>query len=241
MYKKLKVAVITGGYNEEGKISRMLSRIPEYVDEIVFTDDASKDKTADEARSFQKHMNLKVLTNKENRGAGSVLRKGFNYILDRSIYDVIVIVSGDNQDNPDEMNLLLDKIAKGYDFVQGSRNLPQPANGKKVKMPLFRRISTALYTSFSSAILRTKITDSSNGFRAIRTSALKKINYNQDWLNRYELEPYLLIEALKNGCKYTEVPVSKTYDHEAGYSKMRPFIDWYRMLKPFLMEVVRKK
>jgi dolichol-phosphate mannosyltransferase len=238
MYKKLKIAVVTGGYNEGGKISKMLAKIPLYVDHIVFTDDASSDDTVKEVRSMKKNLKIKLFENRKNMGAGSVLRRGFNYIQKTSKADVIVIIAGDNQDNPKEISRLLDKIAEGYDFVQGSRNISYRHH--RVKMPFFRRVTTTLYSQFSSAVIGRKITDSSNGFRAIRTAVLRKINYNQEWLNRYELEPFILIEAIKMGVMYAEVPVSKTYDHKAGYSKMRPLIDWYRMLKPFFIESVKR-
>ncbi len=232
MYKNLKVAIVTGGYNEEGKVTKFIPKIPKFVDEIVFTDDASTDKTVSKVKQFD----VTLFVNKKNSGAGSVLRRGFNYILKKD-FDVIVVVAGDNQDKPSEISGLLDGIVDGADFVQGSRYI----NHKQGKIPLFRKITTTVYSRFAKAVLKQKITDSSNGFRAIRTSVLKKIKFNQDWLNRYELEPFVLIEAINNGFKYVEVPVTKYYDRKLGYSKMIPIVDWYRMLKPFLMEIVRKK
>ena len=47
MYKGKRVIAITGGYNEEGKIGKVINKIPFYVDEIVAIDDGSADATYD--------------------------------------------------------------------------------------------------------------------------------------------------------------------------------------------------
>ena len=76
------------------------------------------------------------------------------------------------------------------------------------------------------------LTDASNGFRAYKISFLKEIDFSAEWLNRYELEPHMLIQAIKKGYKVREVPVSKYYKKEYGYSKMKPFVDWWRICRP---------
>jgi dolichol-phosphate mannosyltransferase len=51
------------------------------------------------------------------------MKIAFQYALDHH-YDVIVILAGNNKDEPREIPLLLEPIIKkGYDFVQGSRYL----------------------------------------------------------------------------------------------------------------------
>ncbi|MFM8572258.1 MAG: hypothetical protein ACKOAU_11730, partial [Pirellula sp.] len=84
-----------------------------------------------------------------------------------------------------------------------------------------------------------------NGFRAIRLSCFddNRIDINQDWLNKYELEPYLYFKFIKLGYKVLEVPVSKIYPaKELGYTKMRPIIGWWSILRPiFLLGLGIKK
>ena len=79
------------------------------------------------------------------------------------------------------------------------------------------------------------MTDTTNGFRALRLSLFKdeRINIDQEWLNTYELEPYLLFKAIQLGYKVTEVPVTKIYPpKKLGYTKMRPIVGWWSILKP---------
>src|SRR5438876_304538 len=65
----------------------------------------------------------------------------------------------------------------------------------------------------------------------------------QSWLDRYELEPYLLYEAIRRGCKVCEVPVTKYYppDRSVGYTKMKAYRDWWRIVRPMLLLTVRIK
>ena len=222
MYKGKKIVVITGGYNEEGKIGKVINKIPPYVDEVVAIDDGSTDNTKEEIKKTK----AILIENKKNMGAGFVLRRGMNYAIKKN-YDVAVIIAGDNQDNPKEITRLIEPIIGGYDIVQGSRYL----NGVK-KIPLFRKITTKLFSSFFRFITGCPLTDASNGFRAYKISFLKKIDFSPEWLNKYELEPYMLVQAIKRGFKIKEVPVNKYYNKKEGYSKMKPIIDWWRICRP---------
>jgi len=228
MYKGKKIIVITGGYNEEGKIGRVINKIPLFVDEVVAIDDGSTDKTQEEI----KRSKATLLVNKKNMGAGFVLRRGMNYAI-KNEYDIAVIVAGDNQDDPREIVKLIEPIMEGCDVVQGSRYLDGTKN-----IPLFRKMTTRLFSLFFRFITDCTLTDASNGFRAYRVSFLSKVDYSAEWLNRYELEPYMLLQAIKKGYKIKEVPVNKDYDRKYGYSKMKPIIDWWRICKPLIKEVL---
>ena len=60
-----------------------------------------------------------------------------------------------------------------------------------------------------------------------------RIDFYQDWLDHYELEVYLLMKLFKLGYKTTEVPCTKIYPaKKLGRTKMRPIVDWWRILRP---------
>jgi dolichol-phosphate mannosyltransferase len=158
---------------------------------------------------------------------GYSLRRGIRYAIENK-YDIVVHIAGDNQDDPQEIPGLLEPLCDGYDLVLGSRYM------KGIKeIPLFRKVTTKMFSFTFSMATGHNITDASNGFRAYKIKIAKDIDYSKEWLNRYELEPYMIIEALKRGYKYTQVPVSKTFPKE-GYSKMKPFTGWYSILKPVI-------
>ena len=81
------------------------------------------------------------------------------------------------------------------------------------------------------------VSESTNGFRAIRTRVLAdlRIDLDQSWLDEYELEPYLYLRAIRLGYRTTEVPVTKVYPPKAfGQTKMRPVVGWWSILRPLV-------
>ena len=103
-------------------------------------------------------------------------------------------------------------------------------------MPKYRVLATrVIHPLVFSIAARKRVTESTNGFRAFRTAILRdpRIDWRQDWLDRYELEPYLMMKAIRLGYRHPEVAVTKIYPpHAQGYTKMRPCIDWWSILRP---------
>ncbi len=231
MYAGNKILVMAGAYNEEGKIGDTVRKTPwNIVDEFLVVDDGSTDNTGKEA----KEAGAKVLRNNANRGPGYLTRRVMKYAIQNN-YDIIVAIAGDAQDDPKEIPNLLEPLVNGYDLVQGSRYLK-----KGNKIPLFRKITTKLFTFAFRFVTGYPITDAANGFRAYKLKIAKEIDFSPKWLDRYEFEPYMLIQAIKKRYKIKEVPVSKFYPVEKGYSKMKPFLDWYRICKPLIRELVKR-
>jgi dolichol-phosphate mannosyltransferase len=105
-------------------------------------------------------------------------------------------------------------------------------------MPLYRRIATQfVHPLLFSLITGRRITDSTNGFRAFRAALLRdpRINLQQEWLDKYELEPYLFYNAIRLGYKVREVPCTKIYPPKSlGYTKMKPITGWWSILRPLI-------
>ena len=119
--------------------------------------------------------------------------------------------------------------------MQGSRWLEGQANFGP--MPRYRRIATRLHPLLFSLAARRRVTDSTNGFRAIRVALLSdpNIDLDQPWLDEYELEPYLYLRAIRTGRKVVEVPVTKIYPpKKLGQTKMKPVTGWWSILRPIV-------
>ena len=96
-----------------------------------------------------------------------------------------MIVAGNDKDRPQEIPRLLEPIVEdGCHLVQGSRYLPGGSYGN---MPAYRRVATqVLHPLLLSLLTRQRMTDSTNGFRAIRLDLFDdaRINLHQEWLDR---------------------------------------------------------
>jgi len=232
MRSEEKILALVPAYNEEGKIGVVVSKIlaENVVDTVVVIDDGSKDRTPEEAKSA----GAKVLSHKKNSGVGSAIRTALNYAKD-SRYTIAVVLGGDDQDNPSEIRRLYGPIVDdNFVFAQGSRYMP---GGARVNIPLFRWVTTGLFSFIFKVLIRFPVTDGTNGFRAFRLSVLDEpgINIHQKWLDKYELEPYLYYKVIELGLKVTEVPVTKRYPKSrTGYTKMVPILDWWSILRPLI-------
>lgn len=232
--RKLKILVTPIATNEEKKIISVFNRFAglDVADQVMLMDDGSTDDT----RRAVETMGYKVLSHPERRGVGAAIRTVFEYARQNK-FDIVVIMAGNDKDRPAEIPRIVDPIVnEGYDFIQGSRYLP---GGDFGNMPRYRQIATRyIHPLLFSFITGRRITDSTNGFRAIRLSALEdpKIDYHQAWLDRYELEPYLFYKFIKLGYKVKEVPVTKIYPPKAlGYTKMAPITGWWSILRPLVL------
>jgi dolichol-phosphate mannosyltransferase len=225
-----RVLCVAPAWNEGERIARVVRAVPGgCVETTVVVDDGSTDDTANHAEAA----GATVIRAKANSGVGAAIRSGIDYAIEHG-YDIVVVVSGGGKTPPEQIPRLLEPIIRGdAELAQGSRYL---VGGEYLRMPFRRRLGTRGYTLLFSLFCGRRVSDASSGFRAIRVSLFddKRINLWQDWLDRYELEPYLLFKSLRLRHKVVEVPVTIEYPKTDGiaYTKMRAITDWWKIFRP---------
>ena len=198
------VAVIIPALNEELSIGRVLSAIPDWVDDIIVVDNGSTDATPGVAREHGARVFFEP-----RRGYGSACLLGISRLSDP---DVVVFLDGDYSDYPEEMDTLVDPIVDGKaDMVIGSRVLGQRESGALTPQAIFGNwLSCTLMRWF----WKVRYTDL-GPFRAIRFSALERLAmHDPDYGWTVEMQ----IKAAKEGLQVKEVPVS--YRRRIGESKV---------------------
>lgn len=206
------ITVIIPAYNEERAITNVLSRLPKqvfgYDIRAIVVVDGAVDNTAEVVR----HENYLVASHAMNRGQGDALRTGFDLALLHNA-DIVVTMDADGQHCPEDLARLVKPIIdEEADYVMGSRFL-----GNYEDRGGARHLGIIIFTYLINLLGRVKITDCTNGFRAIRGSSLRKLNLYEDRFNA----PELIMEAANKKLRIIEVPVTIAR-RSAGESKKPP-------------------
>ena len=233
-----KILVSPVAFNEHIKLKNAIDRFLAARKKIAFpldyliVDDGSTDGTTSMIEGY-KDQGVQTIKHAKRSGVGCAIRTAIKHAI-KNKYDILVIMAGNDKDNPHEIPRLLAPIVdENYDLVQGSRYLA--GGGLGGDMPAYRKFATRLHPWLFTFITGTKMTDTTNGFRAFKLSLFsdERINIDQDWLNCYELEPYLLFKTARLGYQMKEAAVTKIYPpKKLGYTKMQPFVGWWSILRP---------
>jgi Glycosyl transferase family 2 len=194
-----KVAVLVPAYNEAESIGQVLDRIPASVcgqpTAVLVVDDGSRDGTGEIAQNNRAVVARHVI----NRGGGAAMRTGYR-LLAESGARVVVTLDADGQHRPEEMERLVKPVLDGEVAVaHGSRVL-----GKAEPNHFARELGIVFFNRIVSLITRTKVSDCSNGYRAVRADVLPQLVLRQEQFHTSEF----LIEAIKRGIPAKEIPVT---------------------------------
>jgi cellulose synthase/poly-beta-1,6-N-acetylglucosamine synthase-like glycosyltransferase len=194
-----RIAVVIPAYNEEDSIGEVLPRIPSTVcgmeTAVLVVDDGSRDRTGDIARAHGAAVARHVI----NRGGGAALRTGYRLTADSGA-TVVVTLDADGQHLPEEMSRLVAPVIDGeVDLAHGSRVI-----GHAEPSHYARELGIVFFNRMVSFITRTRVSDCSNGYRAVRASVLPLLVLRQEQFHTSEF----MIEAIKRGVPAMEVPVT---------------------------------
>jgi glycosyl transferase family 2 len=191
-------AVLEGIAWEEFRSSDMPERFKDRIAVVIPAyneQDWSRDGTDDVARAHGAAVARHVI----NRGGGAALRTGYRLTADSGA-TVVVTLDADGQHLPEEMSRLVKPILDGeVDVAHGSRVL-----GHAEPNHFARELGIVFFNRLISLITRTKVSDCSNGYRAVRTTVLPQLVLRQEQFHTSEF----MIEAIKRGIPAREVPVT---------------------------------
>jgi hypothetical protein len=194
-----KIAILVPAYNEAENVGHVLDLMPSEVygveTAVLVVDDGSRDGTGDVAAEHGAVVARHVI----NRGGGAALRTGYRLMVDSGA-EIVVTLDADGQHLPAEMERLVKPVLDGeVDVAHGSRVL-----GEADDNHFARELGIVFFNRLVSFITRTKVSDCSNGYRAVRTTVLPQLVLRQEQFHTSEF----MIEAIKRGIPAREVPVT---------------------------------
>lgn len=220
----VKAIVILPTFNERANIEKMITALQhqfisiQHDMHILVVDDNSPDGTADVVRGLQAEYDNLHLIEGTKAGLGAAYIRGMRHALTTLDADLVFEMDADFSHKPEDVARLLSAIEAGADFVIGSRYVEGGSIPKE--WGLLRRLNSKggnIAARYIAGIF--KIRDCTAGFRAIRTSLLRRIDFDALRVQGYAFQVALLHAAIEEGAKITEVPVD-FIDREHGESKL---------------------
>jgi hypothetical protein len=193
------IALVIPAYNEAAHIGQVLGALPPEVCGLrirpIVIDDGSADDTTERARRG----GAAAVRLPMNRGQGAALRTGYRLALATGAR-LVVTMDADGQHQASELPRLVQPILDGQaDVVNGSRVLgaADPAHAA-------RKLGIKVFAGLLSVLTTSRITDPACGYRAVRTEALRGLDFHQDQFHNSEF----ILEASKRGLRMSEVAVT---------------------------------
>ncbi|QLD89423.1 glycosyltransferase family 2 protein [Natronomonas salina] len=157
-----------------------------------------------------------AIRHEENRGVGGAIKTGYLRAVEDGV-DLVTVMGGDGQMDPDQLDALLDPLVDGRaDYAKGNR-LRSPGHWQGMsRFRLFGNAVLTLLTKVSSGYW--ELLDPQNGYAAITREALETV----DVAEMYEDYGYcndLLARLNRHDCRVAHVDIPAEYgDEESSIS-----------------------
>jgi glycosyltransferase involved in cell wall biosynthesis len=165
-----RIAVVLPAYNAAETLLRTYREIPfDIVDDVILTDDASKDETSGLAKSLGIH----TIDHPRNRGYGGNQKTCYDAALSRGA-DIVVMLHPDYQYSPKLVTAMASMIASGhYDVVMASRILGKGALAGG--MPIYKYLANRALTFCENVLLGQSLSEYHSGYRAWSRKVLEAL------------------------------------------------------------------
>jgi len=206
------LSIIIPLYNEEESLPTLHKQLVESIGnamesgliedyEIWFINDGSTDSSEHIIKQLiEKDDRVGMISFRKNFGKAAALQAGFR----RSNGDVIITMDADLQDDPAEIQKMLEKLNEGYDLVSGWK--------KDRKDSIEKRLPSKFFNKVTSVLSGIKLHDFNCGFKAYDRAVIDSIDLYG------ELHRYIPVLAHRKGFRITEIPVTH-HKREFGKSK----------------------
>ena len=230
-----KILIITPAYNEEKNVGELVRKIKRVVPnaEMLVIDDHSRDYTVNGAIEA----GAIVIRHPFNMGYGVALQTGYRYALEKG-YDYLAQLDSDGQHEPEDINMLLNKVISGEaDLAIGSR-FNEKSHFKQSGLKLMGiRVFCFLYWLLTGD----KITDPTSGFQAMNRKIIRFYSTEVFPPDYPDVDMLLLLR--RNRLSFIEAPVRMYPNQEfkSMHIGLKPLYYVFKMMLSLFVTLIRKK
>jgi glycosyltransferase involved in cell wall biosynthesis len=203
-----RVAVVVPAFDEEPLIAETIRGIPDFVDEVIVVDDASRDGTA--ARAVEVgDARVVLLGHDRNRGVGAAIVTGYRRALEDAV-DVTCVMAADNQMDPAELRALVEPVARGeVEYAKANRLVSGEAWNVIPRTRYLGNAVLSLLTKIASGYWH--VADSQAGYTAISLDALRRLDLARLY-PRYGFPNDVLVHLNVQNARVRDIPSRPIYD-----------------------------
>ena len=239
MLEGIRVAVVVPAHEEERLIETTLGGIPGFVDRIIVVDDGSTDATSERVRAFG-DSRVELVVHERNRGVGAAIVTGYKRALEDDL-DVVCVMAGDNQMDPDDLEALVRPVARGeVDYTKANRLFTGQAWELIPRTRYLGNAVLSMLTKIASGYWH--VADSQSGYTAIGKDTLALLDLDRVY-TYYGFPNDLLVHLNIVNARVRDVPSRPVYGvgERSGirYHKVAPRISWL-LIKAFFWRLREK-
>ncbi|MGH3009120.1 MAG: glycosyltransferase family 2 protein [Gaiellaceae bacterium] len=180
MFEGKRVGVVVPAYDEEALIAATIAGIPPLADRILVVDDCSTDRTSERALESGDER-VEVIRHECRGGVGAAILTGYRRALEDGL-DVVVVMNGDNQMDPDDLPTLVEPVARGeVDYAKANRLSTGRAWELIPKTRFFGNAILSMLTKIASGYWH--VADSQSGYTAISRQTLGLLDLERVYTN----------------------------------------------------------
>jgi dolichol-phosphate hexosyltransferase len=197
------VSAVIAAKQEGPTIGDVVRRTQKYTGEVIVVAGYSTDGTAEIAEE-----NGATVLADGGKGKGEAIRRA----IQRITTPIAVFLDADGSHDPEDIPLLVEPILGDQaDHVSASR-LKGGSSELHGGFDEFLRLSgSSFITACINRRFHCRLSESQNGFRAIRTSVLRLLDLHE---NSTTIEQEMIIKTLRGGWRMAEVP---SHEHPRAY------------------------
>ena len=217
-YDRDRVTIVILARNEAHSISNAIADASGWCREVLVMDGRSTDGTANAARLS----GARVVTD-DGRGKGAAIRQSLKLVETEFVVFMDADGSHDAHDTPKLVGPLADGTADlcvGSRFAGGSDELSVSI------AQLIRTIGNILMNIAINKRWHVELTDTLNGFRAVRREAALLVSLKED---THTIEQEMVMKFLRYGMKVVNAPTHE-YKRRFGESHIRIWREWPRFV-----------